>query len=321
MKPVLCLGDVCMDLIVPYAEALRAKVGGSSDPHAAHVLRTPGGSVANTATSIAKLNVPVWFTGTCGNDAFGYELKCSFADAGVDTHLLRTDDVHPTQLVLLILDENGDRTAFACPAHGGSQHAILPEQIPEGITDEIGWLHVSGMMLRENPAASVQLSVMQACHAASIPVSLDINARVEAIGNPFFYRNLVKAAKFADVILGSAVDEIPLLAGQRDAESAAFALCEDGTTVIARNGDQGAVLYQNQCRVHFPAFSVNVKDAVGAGDTFDGAFIAARMKGQPVEEAIRVANAAAAVCVSRPGGRSGPTESELCAFLKENPHP
>ena len=64
-----------------------------------------------------------------------------------------------------------------------------------------------------------------------------------------------------------------------------------------------------------PAFSVTVRDRVGAGDVYDGAFLAALLSGRPEKEANLRACAAGAWCVSHFGGRSGPTEEELSEFL------
>ena len=89
----------------------------------------------------------------------------------------------------------------------------------------------------------------------------------------------------------------------------------NGAAVISRNGDQGADLYHGSLRLHAPAFPVAVTDTVGAGDTFDGALIAAVLHGLSPENALREANAAAAICVSRSGGRASPTRAELDAFL------
>lgn len=316
MKPVLCLGDICADLIIPYADALKAK----ADPGAvlnADVRPAEGGSAANTACALARLGLPVLFCGTCGNDAYGQMLKSGLEREGVDTSLLRMDADKPTQLVLLVLNEQNDRTAFACPAHLGSQHAILPAQIPDDITERISWLHVNGMLLREDPAASTQLALMQRCRTAGVPVSFDINVRVEALQNPAFFRNVQLAMERADYILGSAIDEIPMLANERDAELSARKLAENGAAVIARSGAQGADLYRGDSRLHFPAFPVTVADTVGAGDTFDGAFIAAILSGKSDADALREANAAAAICVSRPSGRGSPTREALDVFLTE----
>jgi sugar/nucleoside kinase (ribokinase family) len=316
MKPVLCLGDICADLIIPYADALKAK----ADPGAvlnADVRPAEGGSAANTACALARLGLPVLFCGTCGNDAYGQMLKSGLEREGVDTSLLRMDADKPTQLVLLVLNEQNDRTAFACPAHLGSQHAILPAQIPDDITERISWLHVNGMLLREDPAASTQLALMQRCRTAGVPVSFDINVRVEALQNPAFFRNVQLAMERADYILGSAIDEIPMLANERDAELSARKLGENGAVVIARSGAQGADLYRGDSRLHFPAFPVTVADTVGAGDTFDGAFIAAILSGKSDADALREANAAAAICVSKPSGRGSPTREALDVFLTE----
>lgn len=316
MKPVLCLGDICADLIIPYAAALKAKTDPASYADA-DVRPAEGGSVANTACAIARLGLPVMFAGTCGLDAYGQMLKDGLEREGVDASLLRMEPEKPTQLVLLVLNEQGDRTAFACPAHFGSQHSILPGQIPDDITERIGWLHVTGMMLREDPAANTQLDLMRRCRTAGVPVSFDINVRVEALRNETFAENLFRAKALADYILGSAFDEIPLLGGERDAELAAKKLCADGATVISRSGDQGADLYRGETRLHAPAFPVAVADTVGAGDTFDGAFIAAVLNGLSDADALKTANAAAAICVSRPGGRGSPTRAELDAFLAQ----
>lgn len=318
MKPVLCLGDACVDLLIPYADALKAKAQSCSERASVEATVCAGGSVANTACAIARLDVPVRFAGTCGRDAYGFELKRGLESEGVDTALIRMDDVLPTQMVLLVLNEYGERTAFACPAHNGSQHAILPDQLSDTLISEIGWLHVSGMMLRENPAASTQLAFMKKCRNAGLPVSLDVNARVESMGDPFFTRNLIEAKQYASVIFGSAIDEIALLTDQRDAETAASSLASDGTIVVARNGDQGAILYCGSLRHHFPAFPVEVADTVGAGDAFDGAYIASAMRGFDPKESVRKANIAAAICVSRHGARSGPTNAELNSFILRN---
>ncbi len=315
MKPVLCVGDICVDLIIPYAAAVKAKNGEPVSHTDIEVQPCHGGSVANTATAIARLGIPVLFAGACGNDAHGRFLRDGLIKEGVDCSLLRMDVSFPSQTVLLVLDDRGERTAFAYPARGGVQHAILPEQFPRDIIERIGWLHVNGMMFRENPAASTQLDLMRRCRTGGIPVSLDINVRIESKNNAVFMKNLLEARQYCTVIFGSAIDEIPLLTDRHDAETAAMSLAENGTVVIARNGAQGAVYYCKNERIHSPAFPVEVIDTIGAGDTFDGAYIAACMRGLVPAEALREANAAAAVCVGSHSGRGCPTDPELQAFL------
>lgn len=311
MKPVLCVGDVCMDFIIPYAEALHAKNGGDLCRAETEVRPYPGGSVANTASAIARLGVPVLFAGSCGSDAFGRMLKCDLEREGVDCSLLRTDDARSSQMVFLVLDEHSERTAFAYPAHGGVQHAILPEQFPDDLTDRIGWLHVNGMMFREEPAASTQLMLMRMCRNAGIPVSLDINARIESRNDPVFLHNLLEAKQYCTVVFGSADDEIPLLFRN--------VYDDDAIAVISRSGAKGSEYRCADMRFRSPAFSVDAVDTTGAGDTFDGAFIAACMRGLSPVDAMREANAAAAICVCSHSGRACPDRAALDVFLQQHP--
>lgn len=70
-------------------------------------------------------------------------------------------------------------------------------------------------------------------------------------------------------------------------------------------------------RVFQPAFAVAAVDTTGAGDTFAGYFAAARDKGMPPAEALRLASAAASVKVTRAGTADAiPARAEVDAFLK-----
>jgi sugar/nucleoside kinase (ribokinase family) len=81
-------------------------------------------------------------------------------------------------------------------------------------------------------------------------------------------------------------------------------------------GARGAMLLDGDRLHHEPAFSVAVSDTTGAGDVFRGAFIAAFLRGDPPEDILRFANAAAAISCTRLGAINGvPTLSETLARL------
>jgi ribokinase len=64
------------------------------------------------------------------------------------------------------------------------------------------------------------------------------------------------------------------------------------------------------------AHAVQARDTTGAGDCFVGAFVAACLEGRDVAVAVRFANAAAALSVTRDGAAiSYPTREEVNAFL------
>ena len=315
MLPVLCYGDICADLLIPYGQALSALTS-PVDPDALTVRFSHGGSVANTAVTLARLGAPALFLGTAGQDAFGKALKAGLEAEGVDASLLTLKENAMTTMVLLVLDEKGERVPFAFPRVKASQHDVTADQIPDDILTRISWMHSSGMTLREDPAAANQLALMRRCRKAGIPVALDVNARLESIEDRTFADNIREALSCCDLLFGSAEDELCPLVNETDPDRAAMKLLDLVPMVVARRGEQGATVYTRTDTYTSPAFSVPIRDRVGAGDVYDGAFLAALLVGCSPEEANRRACAAGAWCVSHFGGRSGPTLAELRSILQ-----
>lgn len=317
MKPILCFGDACADFLIPFGNALRYKRGEDMAAEQLVVDFHQGGSVANTAYGLGVLRAPVMFCGTCGDDSYGHQLEQGLAAVGVDTSLVRFSSEHSTMMVLLVIDETGDRTAFAVPKHGASQHAIISEQIPDDILDRIGWMHSTGMTLREDPAASVQIDLMRRCYERGIPVSFDINTRMEALSDGFLAQKLRLARRYCNYVLGSLEMEIPMFAEVSDPIRAAEILSAEGKTVILRNGGDGAIVCENGTFTHQPAFPVKVVDAVGAGDAYNAGFLYGMFQRLPAIEANRTACAVAAYCVAHSGGHACPSPEELQEFLSK----
>ncbi len=102
-----------------------------------------------------------------------------------------------------------------------------------------------------------------------------------------------------------------------DAPALAAALRERGPgTVILKLGDQGSYVADSKGGHLFPAFEVDVRDTTAAGDTFNAGLAVALAEDRPMEEAVRFANAAAAISVTRMGAQaSAPGRTEVLAFL------
>ena len=314
MKPVFCLGDICMDLVLPLGAVKRAEHGEPIARAETDAVFRHGGSVANTAAGLLRLGIPVQFCGTVGRDAYGDALKSELASLGADVSTLRSDPESPTLLIAIVVDENGERTALATHRTCASQHQLVPEQIPADLEHQISWLHTSGVMLREEPAASIVLDAMRRCRAAGVPVSLDIMARIESLKDPVFMQKLTKAAAMSTVLLGSVRDEIPLLANGTSPESIR-ALTAGGRIVAARDGANGSTVYTETETLHCPAFPVPVVDTIGAGDAYNAGFIAAMLRGESLAAANRAGCAMGSYCVTQKGGRIAPTAKDIIPSL------
>ena len=130
-----------------------------------------------------------------------------------------------------------------------------------------------------------------------------------------FADNIQTALSCCDVLFGSAEDELCPLVSETDPDRAARRLLDMVPMVVARQGEKGATVYTHRGVHHSPAFSVPIRDRVGAGDVYDGAFLAALLSGCSPIEANQRACAAGAWCVSHFGGRSGPTMEEQLSIL------
>ena len=82
--------------------------------------------------------------------------------------------------------------------------------------------------------------------------------------------------------------------------------------VIVTMGEQGCFLAGDGAGRIFPARKVESVDTTAAGDCFNGAFVTALAEGMPVEAAIRLANGASSIAVTRKGAQSSlPTREEV----------
>ena len=89
--------------------------------------------------------------------------------------------------------------------------------------------------------------------------------------------------------------------------------------LVVTMGEQGASALDGDRFYHEPAFRVHAVDTTGAGDVFRGGFIYALVNGQPMDEALRTANAAAAVSCTRLGALNGvPTLAEVHELMSAN---
>ena len=112
--------------------------------------------------------------------------------------------------------------------------------------------------------------------------------------------------------------EATLLTGARDPRHALALLtrCSGRAGVLVRTGPDGCLLGRRGGPVrHVPGFDVAAVDTNGAGDTHTGVFLAALADGATDAQAVRRANAAAALSVTRRGPATGPTREELTRFL------
>ena len=146
--------------------------------------------------------------------------------------------------------------------------------------------------------------------------------RVPVILNPAPAQTLPEELLARVSVLTPNETEAELLTGitvcdQATAAQAANELRARGPrTVIITLGARGALLADDAGARLVPGFAVEAIDTTAAGDVFNGMLAVAMAEGREISEAIYLANAAAAISVTRLGAQpSAPTRSEIARFL------
>ena len=241
VRPVVVLGDLNVDLTLDLPD--RA-VPGPNEPSASRGSRVAA-LQATPQPPWRGFGVPVEFHGAVGDDGFGRWLADDLIASGVGTRGLVVTNEAPTCQVIAMVEPDGERYLVVWPLDGGALTRLASSQVDRGLIAGAAWLHTTGMCLRASPVAEAVLDAMRVAREAGVPVSLDLNLRLELWGLPDHVRVAVDAAvTLADVVLGSGAEELMPLArawgvAASDPEAAAQAVGAGGATVVARWGRTG----------------------------------------------------------------------------------
>jgi len=269
-----------------------------------------GGKGANQAVGAARAGGDVTFVARVGRDMFGDRALAGFEHDGIDVRYVARDRAAPSGVALIFVARDGENSiAVASGANG----ALSPADVRRA-SRAFSRAAVLVMQL-ETPLATVQAAADLAGRAG---------ARV--ILNPAPARPLPGALLKRVSILTPNESEAGLLTGiavtsDASAARAAARLRARGVgTVIVTLGARGALVADADGARLVPGFAVKAVDTTAAGDVFNGALAVALGEGRGMPEAVRFANAAAALSVTRLGAQmSAPRRREIDAFLKRHP--
>jgi ribokinase len=272
----------------------------------------PGGKGANQACAAARLganSITVRMVGRVGYDVFADHLKASLSAAGVDVSAVHATRAQATGVALISVDTAGQNSIVVA---SGANHALLASET-EAMRSVFRGARFALFQL-ESPldtvAAALKLARAEGARtildpAPAVPLAPELLASVDI---------LTPNETEASILLGLPPGRV----SRSDAAALAHSLRERGPkAVLLKLGDQGCFYCDGEVELFSPAFKVAVRDTTAAGDTFNAALAVALAEDRGVEEALRFANAAAAISVTRMGAQASvPTRSEVDALLK-----
>lgn len=271
----------------------------------------PGGKGANQACAAARLganSATVRMVGRVGYDVFADHLKASLSAAGVDVSAVHATRAQATGVALISVDASGQNSIVVA---SGANHALAASETEAMRSVFRGARFV--LFQLESPldtvAAALKLARAEGARtildpAPAAPLSPELLASVDI---------LTPNETEASLLLGLPPGRVSM----SDAAGLARSLRERGAkAVLLKLGDQGCFYCDGEIELSSAAFQVAVLDTTAAGDTFNAALAVALAEDRGIEEALRFANAAAAISVTRMGAQASvPARAEVDALL------
>jgi 2-dehydro-3-deoxygluconokinase len=253
-----------------------------------------GGDTSNFCVAAARQGGRVGYITRVGNDAFGRSLLELWQREGVDVSGVATDEQAHTAVYFVTHDERGH--AFSYLRKGSAASRLSPANVPLGPIGGARFLHVSGISQAiSESACDAVLAALEHAKREGVAVTFDPNVRLKLWPLTRARAIIDATARLADYLLPS-FEDAHTLTGLADPEAIVQHYLALGPhTVCLKMGGDGVLVAQGASRVRIAGHQIDVVDATGAGDCFDGAFVTRLAAGDTAEAAARYANAAAAL--------------------------
>lgn len=265
-----------------------------TDGAGTHFVPGFGGDTSNAIVAAARQGARTAYVTRLGQDVFGDRFVALWAREGVATdHVVRDPDA-ATGIYFISYDGGGH--SFTYYRRGSAASRLRAADLPLDAIADSRVLHVSGISQAiSTDACDAVFAAVAHARAHGTRVAYDPNLRLKLWPLARARAVVLATVALADVVLPSLEDATALF-GEQDphAHVAAF-LAHGARLVVLKLGRDGALVADGEARVRVPGHAVDAVDATGAGDTFDGAFLAEWVAGRAPADAARYANAAAAL--------------------------
>lgn len=257
-------------MIVVCGEALIDLV--PDDPSGERWTAIPGGSAANVAVALSRLEVHAALLARISGDSFGRRLRANLLANGVDLSLA-VDAPEQTSLAILELDEQGG-AAYRFDLDGKADWQWRPDELP-GVVPAHATAVLAGSLALSLPPGGPVLEEFLARARPSATICVDPNVRPSVDRDLAALRaSVARWCGLADLVKASS-DDVEVLHPGADPEAVARQWLALGpAVVIVTLGAAGVLAVTADSTLRLSAPPTDVVDTVGAGDTFAAALLA-----------------------------------------------
>lgn len=292
MGKAVIVGSINADMV--FISKKRPKAGETVIGDEFHII--PGGKGANQAVAASKLGAESIMIGCVGKDSNGEFSLGNLNNMKVDIDCIESVDDVPTGVASIVVAEN-DNSIIVIP---GANYKITKNMI-----DRNKELILS--------ADIVMLQLEIPLEVVEYTASLCKKNNVKVLLNPAPAVKLKKELIDSSAYITPNEHELKVIFGHNNDTD--DILKQYPNKVIVTLGSKGVKYFDGNEIKLIPSYDVRVVDTTGAGDTFCGALASALVREDSLEDAIKFANKAAAISITKLGAQSGmPLLNEVSDF-------
>ncbi len=267
--------------------------------------RQGGGLVGTALVAAARLGARAAYAGILGDDELSIFTLSEFAREGVDcSPVLRRAAARPIHSMIIVESVSGQRSIMA---------SFMGVQWRGAQDIDAGLIAGCRVLFIDHHAVAGGLRAVALARAHAIPTVADIERETEP--------GAAELAPLVDHLIVS-VNYAQRKTGEGEPErmvQALLRLSKVDACVVVTAGERGCWYGGGAAGDgvrHQPAYPVPVVDTTGCGDVFHGVYAACVARGEPIDAAVRMASAAAAIKATQQGGRAGiPTRAAVDNLL------
>lgn len=246
---------------------------------------TAGGAESNVAIGLAQLGHAAAWVGRVGADALGRRVVAGIAGERVDTRFARVDDAAPTAVFVKAPTPDGSAVTYYRSGSAGSRLDV--SDVEAALSAGARHVHVSGVTAALSPSAlAATRAALRLAEAQGITASFDVNHRPVLWPDHAVAQDVLHELAAAATVVFVGLDEAERLWGVTSAD-ACRELLPDVAHLVVKDGASEAIEYAAGTSTVVPAQSVDVVEAVGAGDAFASGWLHGLLSGEDATTRLR----------------------------------
>lgn len=276
-----------------------------------------GGDTANFCVAAARQGARVGYITRVGDDPFGNDLREMWKREGIDCSQVTVDELASTGGYFVHHGPEGHTFSYA--RTGSAASKLAPGDIEPDAVADAQFVHTSGITQAISTSArAAALAMFQEARKMGVTTAFDANFRPRLWTVSEAQAALAEILPVTDYFFPSFEDAVALSGSSDHDEILRWAHRFGAQVVVLKLGSEGVKISQGEGAdvMQMASFPVDTVDATGAGDCFAGAVIARMAMGDLLLDAVRYANAAAALTTTEFGAIAAiPRRDVVKAFL------